>query len=398
MRLRITSRAESIVRAGHPWLFSDSIIAQNREGELGEIGILYDRKDQFLGLGLYDPFSPIRLRVLHIGKPETLDSAWWEKRLMQAVGRRSALFDANTTGYRLCHGENDGWPGFVLDRYATTLVLKLYTGAWLMRLDELLNMMKAKIPSERIVLRLSRHVQRAISEKKIALTGEFKDGIVIRGNALSEPVVFQESSLYFEADVLKGQKTGFFLDQRENRRLVESLSKGRHVLNAFSFSGGFSLYAARGGAHSVTDLDISQHALESAKRNFALNKDTLKKCPHELIRADAFDWLGKKKAFDLVILDPPSLAKKELERQGAIQAYQRLVGKGIHSLRKGGILVAGSCSAHVSASEFFDAVKAAARQSARDFDELQTTGHPPDHQAIFPEAEYLKCIYLKFRS
>ena len=198
--------------------------------------------------------------------------------------------------------------------------------------------------------------------------------------------------------MLRGQKTGFFLDQRENRRIVESLARGRDVLNAFSFTGGFSVYAARGGARTVTDLEISAHALEAAKRNFALNQAaSFTNCRHETIQADAFEWLARNRnrKFDLIILDPPSLAKRESERAGAIQAYGRLANAGITHLRPGGILAACSCSAHVSAGEFFGAVRSAARKSRRKFAELRTTGHPPDHPATFPEAQYLKCIYLK---
>ena len=172
------------------------------------------------------------------------------------------------------------------------------------------------------------------------------------------------------------------------------------MLNAFSFSGGFSVYAARGGAKSVTDLDISAHALESAKRNVALNKEhtEVAGCRHETIQADAFEWLSgdRNRTFDLVILDPPSLAKREIERAGAIQAYGRLARSGIAHLRPGGLLVAASCSAHVSAEAFFGAVRLAAKTSRRKFTELQTTGHAPDHPATFPEATYLKCIYLRF--
>jgi len=206
--------------------------------------------------------------------------------------------------------------------------------------------------------------------------------------------------LRFAADVLHGQKTGFFLDQRENRRLVGSLARGRDVLNAFSFSGAFSLYAAMGGARSVTDLDISAHALNSAKHNFALNEKhpTAARCRHEVLQADAFAWLEGKPArqFDLVVLDPPSLAKKEIERAGAMRAYGRLTRHGIERLRKGGILAASSCSAHVSDEEFFAVVRSAARELKRKFEELRTTGHPADHPATFAEAHYLKSIFLRF--
>jgi len=394
LRLRLTATAETIVRSGHPWLFADSIREQNRAGQTGELAVIYDRNDKFLAVGFFDADSPIRVRILHAGKPTTIDAAWWQARLATTLARRDGLYNAITTGYRLIHGESDGWPGLVLDRYDTTLVVKLYTAAWLPRLDEILALFKAKIFCERIILRLSRNIQSA-ADKQF----QRRDGQMLFGAPPESAVIFSENGIRFEADVLRGQKTGFFLDQRENRREVESLAAGRRVLNAFSFSGGFSVYAARGGAKSVTDLDISAHALESAKRNFALNRNfpRVAACRHETVQADAFKWIesdaGK---FDLIVLDPPSLAKRAAEREGAIRAYERLNSLGIQKLARDGILVAGSCSAHIPAAEFFDAVRRAAVKSGRKFTELKTLLHPPDHPAGFKEAEYLKVIYLKF--
>jgi 23S rRNA (cytosine1962-C5)-methyltransferase len=399
LRLRITAAAETILRGGHPWLFADSIHEINRAGQVGELAVIYDRKDKFLAVGLFDPDSPIRVRILHAGKPQTIDFAWWKSRLEKALARRRDLFDVQTTGFRLIHGESDGWPGLVLDRYATTLVLKIYTAAWLPRLDEILLLFKEKISCSRIVLRLSRNIQPAAERRPPAR----HDGEIIfsdhAGSETGAPIIFSENGIRFEAEVLRGQKTGFFLDQRENRAEVEKLSRGRKVLNAFSFSGGFSVYAARGGAISVTDLDISAHALASAKRNFALNQNFagVANCRHETIQADCFDWLEKtSENFDLIVLDPPSLAKRATEREGAIHAYEKLNSLGIKKLSRDGILVAGSCSAHVSAPEFFDAVRRAAADSGRKFSELKTLRHPPDHPATFKEAQYLKVIYLKF--
>ena len=394
LRLRLTNTAETIVRSGHPWLFADSIREQNRAGQTGELAVIYDRNDKFLAVGLYDSDSPIRVRILHAGKPQTIDSTWWKAHLEKAIVRRAKLFDATTTGFRLIHGESDGWPALVLDKYDSTLALKIYSAAWLPRLDEIFALFKEKIPCERIVLRLSRNIQ-PLAEKHF----QRRDGQILFGAAPESAVIFSENGIRFEADVLRGQKTGFFLDQRDNRAEVEKLSSGKKVLNAFSFSGGFSVYAARGGAKSVTDLDISAHALESAKRNFALNKNYsgVANCCHETVQADCFDWLEKTAGkFDLIVLDPPSLAKRAAEREGAIRAYERLNSHGITRLSSDGILVAGSCSAHVSAQEFFDAVRRAAIKSGRKFAELKTSQHPPDHPAAFKEAEYLKVIYLKF--
>src|ERR1035438_8964129 len=134
LRLRVSQKAESILRSGHPWLFSDSIREQNRTGLPGDLAVIYDRKDQFLGMGLFDPEGPIRVRMLHVGKPQKLDRAWWQQHLTATLDRRRNLFDSQTNGYRLCNGENDGWPGLVLDRYDSTLVLKIYIAAPITRL------------------------------------------------------------------------------------------------------------------------------------------------------------------------------------------------------------------------------------------------------------------------
>jgi 23S rRNA (cytosine1962-C5)-methyltransferase len=394
LRLRVTATAETILRGGHPWLFADSIREQNRDGQPGELAVIYDRKDQFLAVGLYDPESPLRVRVLHAGKPVNIDDDWWRANLFRAISRRKNPFDEGTNGFRWLNGESDGWPGLVLDRYAETLVLKIYTAAWLPRLAEIAALIRETLKPERLVVRLSRNIQEAVRKNF-----QVEDGQVLSGEKPSGVVTFLETGICFEADVVRGQKTGFFLDQRENRRRVETLARGREVLNAFSFSGGFSLYAARGGAKSVTDLDISAHALESAKRNFALNQadSNVAACRHETTQTDAFAWLEQNTSqkFDLVVLDPPSLAKREGERAGAIQAYGKLAANGIKALRRDGVLAAASCSAHVSAAEFFEAVRQSARNSGRKFVEIETTGHPPDHPATFAEANYLKCIFLK---
>jgi len=393
-RLKLTLRpaAEAAVRGGHPWVWSESIRTRNREGEAGELAVIYDRRDRFLAVGFYDPGSPLRVRIVHSGEPASIDGDFWSARLDAAIKRREALTDPQTNGLRLVNGESDGFPGLVLDRYDGTLVLKLYTAAWLSRIDLARDLLLRHCAPERIVLRLSRNLG--------SKAGTPADGSPLHGPPLVGPVIFLESRLRFEADVLRGQKTGFFLDQRENRLLVGGLARGAEVLNAFSFSGGFSLHAARGGAKSVTDLDLSAHALASAERNFALNRDDpgVAACRHATLRADAFVWMEEAPAasFDLIVVDPPSLAKRESERIRAIQAYRNLNAGAIRLLRPGGTLVAASCSAHVSEAEFTGAVREAAMQSRRRHEILATTGHAADHPASFPEARYLKAIFLRF--
>ena len=394
--MRVTPAAEQAVRQGHPWIYGDKVREQNRPGENGELTILYDRQDRFLGIGLYDRESAIRLRMIHVGKPITLDQTWWRDRLLATFAKRQSLFDPNTTGYRLINGENDGWPALILDQFGDTLVLKIYAALWLPHLPELESLLRETLAPRAIVLRLSRNlIARAQRDYQI------EEGFL--GTPGDDTVTFLENGLRFESDVRFGQKTGFFLDQRENRQRIESLAANHHVLNAFSYSGGFSLYAARGGANSVTDLDISPYALDSAKRNFALNQDhpNVAATTHHSEQADAFDWLSHAAQphgprYGLIITDPPSLAKREPERAGGIDAYHRLAQHALNLLIPHGILVAASCSAHVTPAEFFTAVERAASQvHGHAWHTLWTAGHAADHPATYREGEYLKAIAIQ---
>ena len=394
LRLRLTRGAEGHVRRGHPWIYADSIRTANRDGETGEPAVIFDRHDRFLAVGLFDGESPIRVRVLQVGKPQIVDRPWLQGRFADAVNRRRDLVDDATNGVRLIHGESDGWPALVLDGYGDIAVLKLYSAAWLPRLAELTEICREVVAPKRLVLRLSRNLQNVARS-----THGLEDGELLFGPPLDGIPTFLENGLRFEADVERGQKTGFFLDQRENRRRVGELASGRDVLNAFSFSGGFSLYAARGGARSVTDMDISRHALAAAERNFELNRavPAVADCAYEQVQGDVFRRLDEPgPSYDLVVLDPPSLARRKAERAKALGAYGRLAAMGIRRLRPGGILFSASCSAQVPTDDFFQAVRKAARASGRRFRELETTGHAVDHPSTFAEAAYLKGIYLEF--
>lgn len=386
--MTLLPRAESAVRAGHPWVFAESIKTQNREGEAGEFVVMYDRRDRFMAIGLYDPDSPIRVRILHQGKPATIDRNWWVARACEARERRmGTVFEEGTTGGRWINGESEGFPGMVVDRYADTMVVKLYSAVWLPHWEEIEGVLREVFEPKFLVLRLSRNLIEGA--RRFGIEEDF------RGERGDDVVVFEENGLRFESAVRHGQKTGFFLDQRDNRARVGEMSAGREVLNLFSFSGGFSLYAARGGATRVVDVDISEYALESARRNMALNEG-LDPSTHHGVQADVFEWIEQcREDFDVVIVDPPSLAKRERDRQGAIRMYRRLNGAAMRRVRSGGVLLAASCSAHVSSQEFFGAVRSEAGRSGRQWDELWTAGHAPDHPASFPEAEYLKAVCLQ---
>jgi 23S rRNA (cytosine1962-C5)-methyltransferase len=396
LAIRLHPRAERAVKRGHPWVFDHGISAQRQDGRPGDLAVIFDRDNRFLAIGLYDPFSPIRVRVLHQGSPQTIDGEWMAARIRQAHERRLSLLETDTSGYRLVHGENDRLPGLIVDRYGENLVVKLYSAGWVPHLRPALEGLLDVVYAERIVLRLSRAVQKQTG----ALSG-LHDGQLLHGPALTGPVLFRENGLVFEADLLKGQKTGFFLDQRDNRARVESLSAGRTVLNVFAYTGGFSLYAARGGARAVSSLDLSGPALAAAERNFAHNRHiaNVAGAAHTALRGDAFDVLrdlGRtQQRFDVVILDPPSFAKSQAEVDGALRSYQKLTRLGLEVLESGGLLVAASCSSRVSADQFVEAIGGAARNAGRPLGTIEQTGHAMDHPILIPEAAYLKCIFTE---
>ena len=392
--VRVTPAAERALRQGHPWLFEQAVRQQSHDGQPGDLAVAFDRRRRFLAVGLYDPSSPIRVRILQRGNPATIDREWFRSRLAAAAQLRASLPGRGTTGYRLVHGENDGLPGLVVDRYGRTLVLKLYTPAWIPHLRDVLPALADVFPAERLVLRLGRAVQ-ARPQHLYGLS----DGMVLSGPDLDGPVAFRENGLCFEADPVHGQKTGFFLDQRENRARVEGLAAGKTVLDVFAYTGGFSVYAARGGARTVVSLDVSQPALAAAARNLALNRDhpSVAVAAHELLAGDAFETLAELRQggrrFDLVIIDPPAFARGQAQVARALSAYGQLTHLGLGVLRPGGTLVQASCSSPVGAEPFFATVNQAAAQAGRPLREIERTGHPLDHPVTFPEGTYLKCLF-----
>ena len=393
--LRVTPAAERAIRQGHPWIFEQAIREQSHVGKAGDLAVIFDKKRRFLAIGLYDPNTTIRVRILQRLKPAAINKEWFKAKLDTTSQLRAPLRDSPpkrlTNGYRLAHGENDGLPGLVIDRYAETYVIKLYTPAWIPHLNDILAALGDIFPAERIVLRLGG----SLKENKFNL----EDGMVLQGEALTAPIIFSENGLRFESDPVHGQKTGFFLDQRENRTRVEKLAKGKRVLNAFSYTGGFSVYAARGGAKEVISLDASNVATEVAERNFKLYQSAsiAESCIHECVTGDAFDAMSKMKKegrlFEMVIIDPPSFAHKKSQRDAAINAYKKLTRIGLGILAPNGILVQASCSSRVDSDLFFNAINIATQQVGRRLKEIERSSHALDHPIDFHEGEYLKCLF-----
>lgn len=395
--IHVTPAAERALRNGHPWVFDQAIRKQSRDGQPGDLAVIFDGKRRFMAIGLYDPASPIRVRVLQHRQQATIDRDWFAERLTAAAAIRAPLAAQNTTGYRLVHGENDGLPGLIIDRYAATLVLKLYTAAWLPHLRDVLAALPEIQPHERLVLRLSRNIQ------PLAAPHGLSEGQIIQGRVPDGPVIFEEHGLHFAADVLHGHKTGFFFDQRDNRAHVRTLAEERRVLDVFAYSGGFSVYAAAGGAAEVVSVDSSAPALAAAEANLALNRDNprVQAAQHTTLTADAFACLKRLPAtgrtHDMVIVDPPAFAKRAAEVDRALSAYRRLTRLALGVLEPGGVLVMSSCSSRVTSDAFFDTVTRTAQDAGRPLTELRRTGHALDHPVGFPEGAYLKCLFATAR-
>jgi 23S rRNA (cytosine1962-C5)-methyltransferase len=392
--VRVTPAGLRAVRAGEPWIFDGSITSVTPPDlPSGSIAIVFDDRRRVAGVGLWDPDSPIRVKMLHGGGSVTIDAAFWVTRLRAALERRRSLIDdPDTTAWRWVHGENDGLPGLVVDRYTDTLVVKCYTAAWVPHLDDVLAALVDLGAPERIVIRHSRRIGDAFP---------YADGETVRGAAPTGPVVFRERGLTMAADVVSGHKTGHFLDQRDNRALVRSAAEGCRVLDVFSATGGFALAAAAGGATSVHLVDVSQPALDTAMANLARNRHIsgVAACDVATTRGDAFAVLERFAAdgreFDLVILDPPSFAQNAASVPNALEAYERLARLGIRLTAPGGTLVQASCSSRVDVDQLAEAMRLATRGTGRRVRERRRTAHPIDHPIGFAQGGYLKALYVE---
>ncbi|WP_104733751.1 class I SAM-dependent rRNA methyltransferase [Hanstruepera ponticola] len=390
LAIKLNSNGERSVLQGHPWVFENSIVKQNKEGESGDICIVFrKRDDSVIGIGLYDADSPIRIKMLHHGGSQKIDAVFFSTSIEKAFKKRQSLLKTNTNSYRLIFGENDGFPGLIADVYAEVLVVKLYSEIWFPYLRTIIDSLITISKVETVVLRLSRNLQQSNSD--------FFDGQVIYGELKNDVVEFVEHGIHFSANVIKGHKTGYFLDHRDNRRRVGELSKGKTVLDVFSYAGGFSIHALANQAKEVTSLDISKQALEIAVTNGKLNNYSGK---HKTIVGDAFHEMTKLidsgKTYDVVVIDPPSFAKQQSEIQLAKKKYTQLARLGEKLTAKKGLLVLASCSSRILADSFFDINQQVLKASKRSFKVVLKTQHDTDHPIGFPEGAYLKCGYYEF--
>ena len=352
----------------------------------GRLAVVFDDKRDFAAIGLWDPTSPIRIRVLATHQT-SVGAELWRTRIKEAIERRRELVDDDeVTGLRWLHGENDHVPGLVVDGYGSSLVVKLYTSAWLVHLDDVLDALAEHLEPERVILRLARAVP--------ATPGR-ADGDVIFGEPADGSVAFLENGHTMTADPVEGQKTGYFLDQ-QNRRSFGDLAEAGDVLDVFCCHGGFSVHAAAAGARSVLSTDLSPHATESARRHLAANAVGV---DHQTMTGDAFEIMEQLAAdgrrFDAIVVDPPSFARRADAVPGALRAYTRLTHLALDLLRPGATLMHASCTSRIDAEMLTQTVLGAAERAGHPVDVLDVSGHDLDHPVGFPQGSYLKAVTIR---
>lgn len=380
---------EESLKRFHPWVFSGAIARVEGEPEEGEVVDVYTSKKEFIACGHFQ-IGSIAVRVLSF-RQEPIDHAFWVRRLQVAKDLRCALGvlgNPQNNTYRLVHGEGDNLPGLIIDVYDHTAVMQAHSAG--MHLDR----MVVAEALEEVMGDVIQHIY-----YKSETTLPFKADLLATESGFlkggSPENVAMENGLKFHVDWLKGQKTGFFVDQRENRALLERYAKGRNVLNMFCYTGGFSFYAMRGGANLVHSVDSSAKAIDLTNENVSLNfpGDTR----HQAFAEDAFKFLDRMgDQYDLIILDPPAFAKHRDALRNALRGYTKLNAKAFEKIRPGGILFTFSCSQVVNKQDFRNAVFTAAAQSGRSVRILHQLTQPGDHPVniYHPEGEYLKGLVL----
>jgi 23S rRNA (cytosine1962-C5)-methyltransferase len=391
--LRLQKDLARHLRAGHPWVFRKAVEKAPKALPAGAIVDVTD-EGRFVARGYYDPRSAITVRILTREAAEAVDAAFWRRRIARALALRGDLVHG-TTGFRMVHGESDGLPGVVADRYGAFAVVKLYSAGLTPHRQAIVEALRAEAGGLEGIYGRD-EIPRDDDEEE----GGAPAGRVLWGAEPPERIEIDEHGMKLLVDVRRGQKTGHFLDQRENRRMVRDLARGRaEALNLFSYTGGFSVAAALGGAGHVVSVDVDRDAVALARENFRANG--LDPADHAFAAEDAFELLARHKRegrrFELVVCDPPAFAKSQRAVDAAIAGYASLNRAALAVLAPGGLLVTASCSARVSAEQFADAVKEAAFKARVELQLVRETRQPPDHPVSpqFREGRYLKCLVLR---
>lgn len=384
-------KEESLLRR-HPWIFSGAIYDTDGQPEEGDVVDVHTAEGNFIARG-HCGIGSIAVRVLTFDQDEQIDAAFWERRVREAYQVRKALGltdSEETTCYRLVHGEGDNLPGLIVDIYGTTAVIQAHSVGMYVARTEIAEALKTVYGPDKLTAVYDKSAGTIPPKSGI----EAVDGYLF-GTSSAANTVVKENGNRFQANWEDGQKTGFFIDQRENRALVARYAQGRRVLNTFCYTGGFSVYALQGGAAAVDSVDSSEKAVKLCSENIGLANPAV---PHREIAADALAFVREmpENAYDLVILDPPAFAKHHKVVGNALQGYKRLNAAAISKMPPGGILFTFSCSQAVSREQFRTAVFSAAAIAGRRVRILHQLTQPADHPVniYHPEGEYLKGLML----
>jgi 23S rRNA (cytosine1962-C5)-methyltransferase len=380
----ISSKRTASLHFQHPWIFSGAIVGMDSGVEHGGLVRVVDEDDVVYGVGTYSSRSSIAVRVFD-WKEVVIEKKWFVARLREAMDRRKLMGfgKKDTTGYRVLFGEADGVPGLVVDRYGDVAVFQIATAGLDNLREEIVAAIKNALDPRVIVER---------SDIGVRKDDGLVDVVAVRFGEVKGCAPFLERGRAYVADALGGQKTGFFLDQRDARDAVAGLSKGRECLNLFSYSGAFGVAAMLGGAKSVHNVDLSAPALELCGEHARLNQ--IGESVFTTEEADVFQWLNEhdKPSYDLVVLDPPALIKSSKDAEAGKKAYHFLNRAGMRLVRDGGVFVTSSCSAHLSEEDMVFALRRASVQAGVRLSILQTLHQSSDHPTsiYFPESLYLK--------
>ena len=388
----LKSGVERPLRQGHPWVFSRAIKELKGSPQPGDVVRVRDNKGRTIAVGYYNPKSQIAVRILSRNPEQAIDAGFFRDRLEAAMARRAPFYDSEETdALRLIHAEADGLPGFVVDRYDSFLVVQCHTlGAERLK-DLLLDGLEESLAPRGIYERSDLGVR--------SYEGLATDTVgPLRGETPPATIWIKENGMKLAVDIADGQKTGFYLDQRENRALVRRVAAGRDVLNLFSYSCATSVAAALGGAKSVISVDSDEGALALARANVEINSLTMENQELEQGNAAALmkEHLAQGRRHDLVILDPPAFAKHRGALSAALRGYRYLNANALRLLRKGGLLLTSSCSGLVTMEEFQRTLGQAATDSGVSVVQLGASYQPFDHPVspAFPEGRYLKTCLL----
>lgn len=388
MVIRLKKNKEKAVLNFHPWIFSGAVASEEKDLSSGDTVRVETSTGEFLAWGHYDPKSQIRIRLFSFDQNEEgATETYWISKWTDILESKLKLLPKDTTGFRLFHSEGDGVPGIIVDCYHKTAVMQLKTpGALRLR-----NWLVSFLSSKGFETILEKNEK---SDDKQGGDATFHKGKDIEA-------IFTEHGIKFIADITKGQKTGFFLDQRDNRALVSRYAKGRTVLNTFAYSGAFSVYALLAGAKMVHSLDISKQAIELCERNLVLNGFSFEKEPitHKSLVLDSFDYLKNMESsfYDLIILDPPAFTKSIATVNQASRGYKDINMRSMSKIKPGGLIFTFSCSQHISFDLFKKIVFGAAKDAKKRVRILHHLTQSPDHgySVFHPEGEYLKGLVIQ---